>query len=72
MQEQLELGKDISLEEMKFAKKFGVNIDELKENVKPVHKDLDEEQFLKAVFLIFFIIEIYNESFFSSAFYERK
>ena len=45
--EALEFGKELPAEDLKLMKKLGINLDELREGVKPIHKDLDEEEYAK-------------------------
>ena len=42
--ESLEFGMEMSEEDLKLMKKWGMNPEELKEGIKPIHKDLDEDQ----------------------------
>lgn len=50
VKEHMEFGLNIPEENLKWIKKMGLNVEELKSGIKPIHKDLSEEQ-MAEVFL---------------------
>jgi len=53
VKETLEFGEEMSEENLKLMKKFGINFDELKEGVKPIHKELDQDKIVEVFSSIF-------------------
>lgn len=62
--ESLEFGREMTEEDLKLLRKLGMNPDELKEGVKPIHKDLNEDQFAEVLIFPCFFLKIAMFQFF--------